>query len=116
MIALLTHGAISDAQAQQPISAGQQSANPSGWTFNIAPYAWMPRVNVTNEFNLRPTLGGTLSSSASGGRHHRPLSQDSARSRFRHLQKLMGNSRWMRYPPSLFVRAILGIQASERLP
>ena len=58
LVGLLTYGAMSDAQAQQPISSGQQPANPSGWTFNIAPYVWMPRLNLTNEFNLPPTLGG----------------------------------------------------------
>lgn len=34
---LFAVGASAAAQAQQPNSIGQQ-ANPSGWTFNIAPY------------------------------------------------------------------------------
>ena len=64
---LLAAGAMSSVQAQQPISLGQQEANSSGWTFNIAPYVWMPRLNLTNEFNLPPALGGTVSSSTSAG-------------------------------------------------
>ena len=52
---MLGCGAMSGAQAQQPISSGQQAANPSGWTFNIAPYVWMPSIDLTNDFNLPPT-------------------------------------------------------------
>ena len=64
---LLAAGATSGVRAQQPITSGQQEASSSGWTFNIAPYVWMPRLNLTNEFNLPPTLGGTVSSSTSVG-------------------------------------------------
>ena len=64
---LLAAGATSGVRAQQPITSGQQEASSSGWTFNIAPYVWMPRLNLTNEFNLPPTLGGTVSSSTSAG-------------------------------------------------
>ena len=49
VVGLLAYGAMSGAQAQQPISSGQQAANPSGWTFNIAPYVWMPRLDLTND-------------------------------------------------------------------
>ena len=63
---LLAGGTMYGAQAQQPISSGQQAANPSGWTFNIAPYVWMPRIDLTNTFNLPPTLGGTVSSRYDG--------------------------------------------------
>lgn len=60
-------GATSGAQAQQPISPGQQAASPSGWTFNIAPYAWMPHLDSTSTFNLPPALGGTVSADSSVG-------------------------------------------------
>ena len=64
---LLVSGATSAVQAQQPISSQQPAANPSGWTFNIAPYAWVASLNLTNTFNLPPALGGTLSTSSSVG-------------------------------------------------
>ena len=64
---LLAAGATSVAQAQQPISSGQQAANPSGWSFDVAPYAWMPHLDLTNTFNLPPALGGTVSSSSTIG-------------------------------------------------
>jgi hypothetical protein len=67
LTALLVAAEISAAQAQQPNSAGQQTSSPSGWTFNIAPYLWMPTINVTSQFNLSPALGGTVSSDASVG-------------------------------------------------
>lgn len=60
-------GATTAAQAQQPASWWQPAATPSGWTFNVAPYAWVPSLNVTSNFNLPPALGGTVSSTASVG-------------------------------------------------
>jgi hypothetical protein len=64
---LFAGGALSDAQAQQPVSAGQPAANASGWTFNVAPYLWMPSLHTTMNFNLPPALGGTVSSTTSVG-------------------------------------------------
>jgi hypothetical protein len=64
---LLAAGATSVAQAQQPINSGQQASNPSGWFFDVAPYAWMPHLALTNTFNLPPALGGTVSSSSTIG-------------------------------------------------
>jgi hypothetical protein len=64
---LLAAGATSGAQAQQPISSGQQAASPSGWTFNVAPYLWMPSLNTTMNLSLPPALGGTVSSDTSVG-------------------------------------------------
>ena len=46
MVAILTVLLAVGAQAQQPTSSGQQSANPSGWTFNIAPYLWLPTIKL----------------------------------------------------------------------
>ena len=63
---LLAAGTTS-VQAQQPTSSGQQAANPSGWTFNIAPYGWFANLNVTSNLPLPPALGGTLSASSSVG-------------------------------------------------
>jgi hypothetical protein len=63
---LLAAGAMSGANAQQPVSSGPLP-NPSGWSFDVAPYAWMPHLNLTSTFNLPPALGGTVSSSSSIG-------------------------------------------------
>jgi hypothetical protein len=64
---LFAAGATSGAQAQQPISPGQQAASPSGWTFNVAPYAWMPHIDLNSTFTLPPALGGTVSADSSIG-------------------------------------------------
>lgn len=53
MACLLAYGAASRAQAQQP-------TNPSGWTFNIAPYMWLPTINAGLSYDLPPALGGRL--------------------------------------------------------
>ena len=63
---LLTAGTMSGARAQQPASAGQPAANPSGWTFNVAPYVWFATINTTLNFNLPPALGGTVSADTVG--------------------------------------------------
>jgi len=65
--ALLMGAALYGAQAQQPISLGQSAANPSGWTFNDAPYLWMATINANLNFDLPPPLVGTLRSSPSIG-------------------------------------------------
>jgi hypothetical protein len=59
--------ATSGAQAQQPTSAGQQAANPSGWTFNIAPYMWLPTLKTTLNNNLPPALEGRVPTELSVG-------------------------------------------------
>ena len=64
---LLSGGAMSGAQAQQPTSSGQQAASSSGWTFNIAPYGWFANVNVTSNLPLPPALGGTVTTNSSIG-------------------------------------------------
>ena len=56
LTALLTVGATSGAQAQQPGSVGQQATNASGWTFNIAPYMWLPTIRTTLNNALPPAL------------------------------------------------------------
>jgi hypothetical protein len=57
---LLVAGATSGVQAQQPTSVGQQTANSSGWTFDIAPYLWLPSLHTTLNYNLPPALNGRL--------------------------------------------------------
>jgi hypothetical protein len=64
---LLAAGVTSGAQAQQPTSPGQPAAGPPAWTFNIAPYLWMPSIHTTLNFNLPPELGGTVTANQSIG-------------------------------------------------
>ncbi len=64
---LLACKSLSGAQAQQPVSYGQQAASPSGWTFNIAPYGWIADVDATANFGLPPALGGTVTTDSSIG-------------------------------------------------
>jgi hypothetical protein len=67
LVGLLAGGTMSGAQAQQPTSSGQQAANSSGWTFNIAPYGWIANVNMTSNLPLPPALGGTVTTDSSIG-------------------------------------------------
>jgi hypothetical protein len=64
---LLAAGATTGAQAQQPVSLGQQAATPSGWTFDVAPYLWFAHINTTMNLNLPPALGGTVSADSTIG-------------------------------------------------
>jgi len=65
---LLATGALSNAHAQQPASAGQQVTAPSGWIFNVAPYLWTANLNTTTSLNLPPAAGGgTVTSTTSLG-------------------------------------------------
>jgi len=67
LAALLAAGATPGARAQQPISSGQPAANPSGWTFNIAPYLWMPTIGANLNLGLPAPVGGTVSADSSVG-------------------------------------------------
>jgi hypothetical protein len=67
LMGLLATSAISGAQAQQPSSSGQQAANPSGWTFNIAPYMWLPTLRTTLNNELPPALDGRVPTDLSVG-------------------------------------------------
>jgi hypothetical protein len=64
---LLAAEGTTGARAQQPISFGQQATGPPGWTFDVAPYLWMPSVHANLNFNLPPALGGTVSANTSIG-------------------------------------------------
>jgi hypothetical protein len=44
-----------------------QPAIPTGWTFNVAPYLWLPTVNATVNYHLPADLGGRLPTEASTG-------------------------------------------------
>jgi hypothetical protein len=67
LMGVLAAGGTSAAQAQQPIGSGLSPPGPSGWTFEIAPYLWMPSVHSTMNFNLPPALGGTVTANSSIG-------------------------------------------------
>jgi hypothetical protein len=67
MAALLTGLLAGGAHAQQPTSIGQQTTNPSGWTFNVAPYLWLPTINTTLNYNLPSPLGARLPTEVSVG-------------------------------------------------
>jgi hypothetical protein len=62
---LLTTGVTLRAQAQQPTSS--PAAGPSGWTFNVAPYLWLPTINTTLNLNLPPALDGRVPTELSVG-------------------------------------------------
>jgi hypothetical protein len=45
----------------------QQINSPPGWSFSIAPYVWVPRINATLDYNLPPVLGGKAPTDVSSG-------------------------------------------------
>ena len=45
----------------------QQATGQSYWTFNFAPYLWLPSVNTTLNYNLPPALGGRLPTDITSG-------------------------------------------------
>jgi hypothetical protein len=65
MLALLLGG--SPSRAQQPASSPGPGATTSGWTINVAPYLWLPTINVNLGYNLPANLGGRLPTDASAG-------------------------------------------------
>jgi hypothetical protein len=67
LIGLLAAGASPAARAQQPTNTVAQPATPSGWSFNLAPYLWLPTINSTLSYNLPPALGGKASTDVSVG-------------------------------------------------
>ena len=67
LMGLLVTEVATGARAQQPTSSGQLANNPTGWTFNIAPYGWFANVNVTSNLPLPPALGGTVTTNSSIG-------------------------------------------------
>lgn len=67
LAALITSGASCGARAQQPASPGDTAAGAAGWTFNVAPYLWLPRINATPNYNLPTALDGRLPTDVSAG-------------------------------------------------
>jgi len=55
------------AMAQQPSGPPSQASSPSGWTFNVAPYMWLPNINANLSYNLPPALDGRLPTDLSSG-------------------------------------------------
>jgi len=64
---LLAAGAMSRAQAQQPASLPPPGTGVGGWTINVAPYLWLPTINVNLAYNLPGNLGGRLPTETSTG-------------------------------------------------
>ena len=61
-------GGSSVAMAQQPMGpATPPQAGQSGWTFNVAPYLWLPWLNINLSYNLPNGLGGRLPTSLTVG-------------------------------------------------
>ena len=63
VLALVTHE--TRALAQQPTASELQQVN--GWSFNVAPYLWLPTIHGTLNYNLPPALGGRLPTDVSAG-------------------------------------------------
>jgi len=57
---LLLTGAGFETRAQAPADGRAQPASASGWSFNIAPYLWLPKIDTGLSYNLPPPLGGRL--------------------------------------------------------
>jgi hypothetical protein len=53
--------------AQQPSGSGLRPSDASGWSFNIAPYLWLPQINATFNYDLPPALGARLPADTSVG-------------------------------------------------
>ncbi len=67
LVGLLAAAALPEAHAQQPASPASQPATQSGWTFNVAPYLWLPTINTTLNFPLPPALDGKVPTEVSAG-------------------------------------------------
>lgn len=67
VVGLFFLGASSGASAQQPAGLPGQPLTSTGWSFNVAPYLWMPSINADLNYNLPPALGGRLPTEMSAG-------------------------------------------------
>src|SRR3954452_7511497 len=63
---MLAIGTAPAARAQTAVSPAQPAGQP-GWSFNLAPYVWMPWLNVNLGYNLPNGLGGKLPTSLTVG-------------------------------------------------
>lgn len=50
----------SQADAQQPAIQATQPSDASGWTFNVAPYLWLPSIDASLNYNVPGQLGSRL--------------------------------------------------------
>lgn len=56
---LLAIGVATEAQAQQPGGDPTRPAVPTGWAFNVAPYLWVPKIDMNVNYKL-PGAAGEL--------------------------------------------------------
>jgi hypothetical protein len=63
----LVVGFCSLAHAQQPANSLPPGNTIPGWTISIAPYLWLPTINVNLGYNLPANLGGKLPADVSDG-------------------------------------------------
>jgi hypothetical protein len=66
VIGVALAGAWSPARAQMP-AAPSPAPTQSGWTFNVAPYLWLPWFNAKVEYKLPPALDGRVPTTISTG-------------------------------------------------
>lgn len=64
---LIAGGTSTGAKAQQPISSGPLTPSPSGWSFDVAPYVWMPTIGSALQFDLARPAGATVSAGSEVG-------------------------------------------------
>lgn len=55
------------ASAQQPATTPPALTGQPTWSFNVAPYLWLPETKATVAYDLPSALGGTLSTTQSSG-------------------------------------------------
>ena len=53
--------------AQQPPGQPREASSLSSWSFDVAPYIWLPTLHANLEYNLPPALGGRLPTDLSSG-------------------------------------------------
>jgi hypothetical protein len=55
------------ARAQQPANSSPPGNTIPGWTISVAPYLWLPTINLNLGYNLPANLGGRLPTDVSAG-------------------------------------------------
>ena len=53
--------------AQQPPGQPPEASRLSSWSFDVAPYIWLPTLHANLEYHLPPALGGRLPTDLSSG-------------------------------------------------
>ena len=67
VVGLVAFGASPGASAQQPAGLPSRPLTNTGWSFNVAPYLWLPSINTDLNYNLPAGLGGRLPTEVSAG-------------------------------------------------